>query len=73
MNLRRDWARNVLKDGSAKVASAGAVFVGRGKQINDRKQLARVSEQLQREYWMAWLGSWFGLGPDGAFAVTIGR
>jgi len=26
---------------------------------------------LSQKYWAAWLGSWFGMGPEGAFAVTI--
>jgi F420H(2)-dependent quinone reductase len=71
MKMRRDWARNLLKNGFVEADVDGAVFAGRGKQIKDRTRLARVNELLSQKYWMAWLGSWFGLGPDGAFAVTI--
>jgi deazaflavin-dependent oxidoreductase (nitroreductase family) len=71
MSLRRDWPRNILKNGYAEIDVGGSVFTGRATPIKDAKRLARVKELLNQKYWMAWLGSWLGLGPEGAFAVSL--
>jgi hypothetical protein len=71
LRLRRDWPRNVMKNGSVELDVAGMVFTGRAKQVVDGKRLAYVKGLLSRKYWAAWLGSWLGMGPEGAFAVTI--
>jgi deazaflavin-dependent oxidoreductase (nitroreductase family) len=71
LNLKRDWARNVMKNGKVELDIAGEVFKGHAKQIADAKQLERVKALLAKKYWAAWVGSWFGMGPEGAFAVAI--
>lgn len=71
MNMRRDWPRNIVKNGYAEVKIDGSVFKGQARQIRDSKRMERVKALLRQKYWAAWLGSWFGFGPDGAFAVTI--
>jgi hypothetical protein len=71
MSMRRDWPRNIGKNGYAEVQIDGTVLKGHATQIRDAKRMERVNELLRQKYWVAWLGSWFGLGPDGAFAVTI--
>jgi deazaflavin-dependent oxidoreductase (nitroreductase family) len=71
MKMRRDWPRNIVKNGSVEVTIDGGVFKGHAKQIRDSKRLEHVKKLLREKYWAAWLGSWFGLAPDGAFAVAI--
>ncbi len=71
LNLRRDWARNVIKNGRVELGIGGTVFKGHAKQIRDATRLAQVNDLLREKYWAAWIGSWFGLGPEGAFTVTI--
>ncbi len=71
MSLRRDWPRNIMKNGSAELRIDGTVLKGHARQIVDFKRMELVKKLLRQKYWAAWLGSWFGLGPDGAFAVTI--
>jgi len=71
MNLQRDWPRNIMKNGHVELDIGGSVFKGRAKQIPEAKRLAQVKTLLSQKYWAAWLGSWFGMGPDGAFAVTF--
>ena len=71
MNLKRDWARNVRKGPKVELDIDGTVFKGHAKQIADAKQLERVKTLLAKKYWAAWLGSWFGMEPEGAFTVTI--
>ena len=70
LRLNRDWPRNVMKNGSVELDIAGNVFKGHAKQIVEAKRLAHVKALLNQKYWAAWLGSWLGLGPEGAFAVT---
>jgi deazaflavin-dependent oxidoreductase (nitroreductase family) len=71
INLQRDWPRNIMKNGHVELDIGGSVFKGRAKQIREAKRMAQVKALLGQKYWAAWLGSWFGMGPDGAFAVTI--
>lgn len=71
LRLQRDWPRNLMKNGRAELDIAGKVFRGHAKQIVDAKRLARVKGLLSKKHWAAWLGSWFGMEPEGAFAVTI--
>ena len=71
LKIRRDWPRNLMKDGTVELDIAGEIFKGHAKVIADAKRLERVKTRLAKKYWAAWVGSWFGLGPEGAFAVTI--
>jgi hypothetical protein len=71
MKMRRDWPRNIVKNGSVELKIDGKVFSGHAKQIRDSKRLGHVKKLLREKYWVAWLGSWLGLAPEGAFAVTI--
>jgi hypothetical protein len=71
LKMKRDWPRNVMKNGKVELDVAGEVFKGHAKQIADPKRLERVKTLLAKKYWAAWLGSWFGMGPEGAFAVAI--
>lgn len=71
MNLQRDWPRNIMKTGHVDLEIGGTVFKGNAKPIRDAKRLAHVKTLLGQKYWAAWLASWFGMGPDGAFAVTV--
>ena len=73
LKMKRDWPRNVMKNGEVELDIAGEVLKGRAKQIVDAKRLGHVKTLLAKKYWAAWLGSWFGMGPEGAFAVTIDR
>ena len=71
MKLRRDWPRNLIKNGHVELGIGGKEFTGHAKPVVGAKRLAQVNALLQRKYWAAWLGSWVGMGPEGAFAVTI--
>jgi deazaflavin-dependent oxidoreductase (nitroreductase family) len=71
LKMKRDWPRNVMKNGHVELNVADEVLKGRAKQITDAKRLEHVNALLAKKYWVAWLGSWFGMGPEGAFAVTI--
>ena len=71
LRLKRDWPRNVMKNGHVELAIGGEGFRGRAKQITGAKRLEHVKALLSQKYWAAWLGSWFGMKPEGAFAVAI--
>ncbi len=71
LRLRRDWPRNVRANGRVELDIGGKHFTGQATQIVDARALARVKALLAEKYWAAWIGSWFGQGPEGAFAVKI--
>jgi len=72
LRLKRDWPRNLIKNGQVELRIDGEVFKGRAKQITNAKRLEQVKALLNEKYWAAWFGSWCGMGPEGAFAVTFG-
>jgi hypothetical protein len=71
LRLKRDWPRNVMKNGSVELDIGGNVFKGHAEQIVAVRRLTQVKTLINQKYWAAWLGSWFGLGPEGAFAVAM--
>jgi deazaflavin-dependent oxidoreductase (nitroreductase family) len=71
LRLQRDWPRNIRKNGRVELDIAGKSFKGHAKRILEAKRLAHVKALLAQKYWAAWLASWFGMGPEGAFAVAI--
>lgn len=71
LKMKRHWPRNVMKNGHVELDIGGEVLRGRAKQVVDAKRLEHVKALLSQKYWGAWLGSWFGMAPEGAFAVTI--
>jgi len=71
LKLKRDWPRNVIRNGVVELDIAGNVFKGQAKRITNAKQLEHVKALLSQKYWAAWLGSWVGAGPEGVFWVTI--
>jgi len=71
LKLQRDWPRNLMKNGHAELDIGGKVFQGRATQIVDATRLRQVNALLRQKYRAAWLGSWFGMGPDGAFTVAV--
>jgi deazaflavin-dependent oxidoreductase (nitroreductase family) len=73
LRLKRDWPRNVMKNGQVELDMGGQVFKGHAMQIIHARRLAHVKTLLAKKYWAAWLGSWFGTGPEGVFAVALER
>ena len=71
LKMKRDWPRNVMKNGRVELEIGGEVFKGHAKQIAGVEQLERAKASLAKKYWAAWVGAWFGMGPEGTFAVTI--
>ncbi len=71
LRLRRDWPRNVLANGRVELDINGQPFTGRATPITDGGTLTHVKVLLADKYWAAWVGSWFGQGPEGAFKVKV--
>ena len=59
-----------MKNGKVELDIGGEVFKRHAKKV-DAKHVEHVKALLSQKYWAAWLGSWFGLGPEGAFVVTM--
>jgi len=71
LNLRRDWPRNVMKNRRVELDIGGSHFSGTATLIQSRRRFERVKRLLRSKYWAAWIGSWFGLEPEGAFEVSL--
>lgn len=71
LKMGRDWPRNLLKNSSVELKIGRTRMRGQARQITNPKRFEHVKRLLAQKYWAAWLGSWFGVGPEGAFAVTI--
>jgi general stress protein 26 len=69
LNAKRDWVRNLEKTPEVVLDLDGVRVRGRASTIADPGADAHVRDLLARKYWMAWLGSWFGQGPERTFRV----
>jgi len=69
LDARRDWVRNVQKSPDVTLEVDGLRLRGRATAIADAALEARVRDLLAQKYWMAWIGSWFGMGPARTFRV----
>jgi hypothetical protein len=69
LNAKRDWVRNLTKTPTIELDIGGLRLCGNGRAVTDPAVDARVRELLAAKYWMAWIGSWFGKGPDRTFRV----
>ena len=47
-----------------RIAAFSSLFI-----VTDRTGEAHVRDLLARKYWMAWIASWFGRGPERTFRV----
>jgi deazaflavin-dependent oxidoreductase (nitroreductase family) len=69
LNARRDWVLNLGKNPDVTIDVEGLRVTGRATAITDPAAEAHVRELLAQKYWMAWIGSWFGKGPERTFRV----
>ena len=69
LNAKRDWVRNVRKTPDVTLALGRLRVRGRASVVTDPVLEGRIRDLLARKYWMAWIGSWFGMGPDATFRV----
>jgi deazaflavin-dependent oxidoreductase (nitroreductase family) len=69
LNAKRDWVRNVRKTADVTLALGSLQVRGRASVVTDPALEGRIRDLLARKYWMAWIGSWFGMGPDATFRV----
>ena len=69
LNARRDWVRNAQKNPDVELDLNSLRVHGRLTTITEPALEAHVRDLLARKYWMAWIGSWFGKGPERTFRV----
>jgi len=69
LNAKRDWVRNLKKTPEVGLEVDGLRLRGRASPVADAALEQRIRELLAAKYWMAWIGSWFGMGPDATFRV----
>ena len=69
LNAKRDWVRNVRKTADVTLALGSLRVQGRASVVTDSTLEGHIRDLLARKYWMAWIGSWFGMGPDATFRV----
>jgi len=69
LNARRDWVRNVRRTPEVVLAMGDLGVRGRVSVVTDPALGGRIRELLAHKYWMAWIGSWFGMGPEATFRV----
>ncbi len=71
LNAKRDWVRNLKKTPEVGLEVDGLRLRGRASPVADAALEQRIRELLAAKYWMAWIGSWFGMKPQGVFEVRV--
>ncbi len=69
LNARRDWVRNAQKNPDVELDLGSLRVRGRLTTITEPALEAHVRGLLGHKYWMAWIASWFGTGPERTFRV----
>ena len=69
LNAKRDWVRNLRKTPDVALEAGDVRLRGRASAVTDPALEARIRGLLAGKYWMAWIGSWLGQGPDATFRV----
>jgi len=69
LNAKRDWVRNLRKTPDVTLEVTGLRLHGRASIVTDPTLEDQIRGLLARKYWAAWIGSWFGMGPDATFRV----
>jgi len=69
LNAKRDWVRNLRKTPDVALEVGELRVRGRARVVTDPAFEGRIRDLLARKYWMAWIGSWFRMGPDATFRV----
>lgn len=70
LNAERDWVRNAGRTPEVGLDLGDLRLHGRVHEVTDRSLDAHVRQLLAQKYWVAWFGSWIGLGPDRTFRVA---
>ncbi|HSV08250.1 MAG TPA: nitroreductase/quinone reductase family protein [Candidatus Binatus sp.] len=69
LNADRDWVRNVARTPEVELDVDALRLRGRASTVSDPGLEAHIRDLLARKYWMAWIGSWFGMRPARTFRV----
>lgn len=69
LNAKRDWVRNLSKTPEVGLDIGGLRLRGRATTVTDAALERHIHDLITRKYWMAWIGSWFGKGPERVFRV----
>jgi hypothetical protein len=69
LDADRDWVRNLQKGPDVVLEVNGLRLRGQATTISDAALEGRVRDLLAQKYWMAWIGSWLGMGPARTFRV----
>jgi hypothetical protein len=69
LDAKRDWVRNVAKTPAVDLDIDGLRLRGRASVVEDAELDGHLRDLLAKKYWLAWLGSWFGMGPARTFRV----
>jgi len=69
LNAKRDWVRNIARYPAVELDMGDLRVRGRATAVTDPAVDAHVRDLLASKYWMAWIGSWFGKGPERTFRV----
>jgi deazaflavin-dependent oxidoreductase (nitroreductase family) len=69
LDATRDWVRNLEKTPEVEIEVGTLRLQGRGSTVTDAALDAQIRAQLVDKYWLAWVGSWFGKGPERTFRI----
>ena len=69
--MGRDWPKNVAANPDVILEIGDLRLSGRAEQVSEENERARIESLIAAKYWAAWIGSWFGVKPQGVFEVRV--
>jgi hypothetical protein len=71
LKMGRDWPKNLAANPDVILEIGDLRLSGRAEQVSEESGRARIESLIVGKYWGAWIGSWFGLKPQGVFEVRV--
>ena len=71
LRMGRDWPKNVATNPGVLIQIGDLRLEGDASLVTDEARRADIEARLASKYWGAWIGSWFGMKPQGVFEVRL--
>jgi deazaflavin-dependent oxidoreductase (nitroreductase family) len=71
LKLGRDWPKNVAANPEVVIEIGDLKLKGEARRVSEPSEIERIASLIAGKYWAAWLASWFGMKPQGVFAVEV--
>jgi hypothetical protein len=71
LRMDRDWPKNLRANPEIEIRVGDLRLHGVAGFVTEETKRERIEQALRSKYWVARVGRWFGLKPEGVFEVRL--